>query len=243
MVKTLVLIHGYGFDSRIWYPVELAFEGFRVIYLSLPGFGTESPAKAYTIEDLAQQFWQTLELANVSAVHLAGHSMGGYVVMEMIAQHPERVASLALVHSHVFEDTADKKRQRTGVAEKIKLGGREDVVRNMIPSLFADPGEAAEIINALVTRGMQYDDLTWLNGALAMRDRKDHAKTLTTFTGPVLLIMGAKDVAVTASQAYSQASLSGNTELLMYADTGHMAMYERTGTLIKNLINFYRRIK
>ena len=25
--RPTVLIHGYGFDHRIWYPVELAFEG------------------------------------------------------------------------------------------------------------------------------------------------------------------------------------------------------------------------
>lgn len=39
MMKTIVLIHGYGFDYRSWYPVEVAFEGSRTIFLSLPGFG------------------------------------------------------------------------------------------------------------------------------------------------------------------------------------------------------------
>ena len=52
--RTIVLIHGYGFVSRIWNPVETAFDGFNVIRLSLPGFGEDVISGQYTIELLAR---------------------------------------------------------------------------------------------------------------------------------------------------------------------------------------------
>jgi pimeloyl-[acyl-carrier protein] methyl ester esterase len=105
--KPTILIHGYGFDHRIWYPVEIAFEGHHVIYLSLPGFGMERISDAYTISDLANKYWKHINDVVEGPVNLVGHSMGGYVCMEMIAQQPSGVSSLALVHSHVFGDYYD----------------------------------------------------------------------------------------------------------------------------------------
>ena len=49
--KNAVLIHGYGFDHRTWYPLELAFEDHHVIYLTLPGFGMEPLTESYTIAE------------------------------------------------------------------------------------------------------------------------------------------------------------------------------------------------
>ncbi len=106
--QTYVLIHGFAFDMRTWDPLELAFEGHRRMPLSLPGFGSAVPTKPYSIRELANDFWQQLDDAGISSVHLLGHSMGGYVCLEMLALQPSRVLSLALLHSHVFADTEEK---------------------------------------------------------------------------------------------------------------------------------------
>jgi len=114
--RNTVLIHGYGFDHRTWYPLELAFESHEVIYLALPGFGMERATEPYTISGLAKKYWQHLDEIGIDTVNLVGHSMGGYVCLEMLASAPSRVASLVLLHSHVFEDSAEKKISRTGVS-------------------------------------------------------------------------------------------------------------------------------
>jgi len=239
MVKTIVLIHGYGFDSRIWLPVELAFDGFTVVYLALPGFGDTAPQEPYTIESIANHYWSVLDTAGSGVVHLAGHSMGGYVCLEMAAQQPSRVASLALVHSHVFADSDEKKSQRSATIEDIKAHGRDALVRKMIPSLFADSKGYPEVINALITRGLGYDDHTWLYGNQAIRDRKDHTETLRNLHIPVLMISGEKDAAVPVEWFYKQAPLAENNQLIIYPETGHMAMYENTLRMICDLRSFY----
>jgi pimeloyl-ACP methyl ester carboxylesterase len=242
MSKTFVLIHGYGFDSRIWNPVELAFNGHHVISLSLPGFGENTLEGAYTIEQLAKHFWSDIDKRIAPEVHLVGHSMGGYVCLEMAAQLPSRIKSLALIHSHVFADTDEKKSARTSTMEDIKKNGRSGLVHKMIPSLFGDGGGSKEIIDALIQRGMAYDDDAWYRGTQAIRDRKDHARTLEELKVPVLMIMGNKDVAVPPELAYKQAPLAEKTILHVYPDAGHLAMYENTAQMIGDLIRFYTAV-
>jgi len=243
MVKTIVLIHGYGFDHRIWYPVELAFESFRVVYLSLPGFGTDDPDSSYSIASLAKKYWSEIDPIKSPVVHLAGHSMGGYVCMEMAAQQPSRVASLGLIHSHVFEDSAEKKMQRTAIIDHIINYGHDAVVRKMIPSLFAEGTNAPEIIDALVLRGLAYGANAWAYGAQAMRDRRDYSDVLKALDVPVLMIGGEKDNAVPKEWIIKQASFPAHARLHLYPGVGHMAMYENCARMICDLADFYARLK
>ena len=174
--RTIVLIHGYGFVSRIWNPVEEAFIGYNVVRLSLPGFGDDPFSGPYSIESLAMHFWEELESQGESTVHLVGHSMGGYVCMEMLAQQPDRVASLCLLHSHVFADSEEKKKARTAILEEIQTTGREAFVRRMIGSMVFDKTLHATLIENLIDRGLLYGDDAWYNGTTGPGQHFDIAR-------------------------------------------------------------------
>ncbi len=234
-----VLIHGFAFDHRIWYPVELAFEGHHVVYLSLPGFGMEREAEEYSIADLAKKYWDHLDEIIGQPVHLVGHSMGGYVSAEMLAQKPDRVVSLALVHSHVFADAPEKKQGRLTAIKDIKENGKEAFVKKLIPGLFADKTGSEEIIQKLLARGMQYDDTAWYYGLQAMAGRSDHSDALKNSKVPVLLLMGENDKCVPVENAYKQSGFAERTTLHVYKDCGHLGMYEKTPDMIRDLVRFY----
>jgi len=243
MSKTIILVHGYGFDQRTWDPLEIAFDGFKTIRFSLPGFGSDTPKDSYTIASLAKHYWEQIDSALHPKVHLTGHSMGGYVCIEMAAQQPSRVASLSLLHSHVFEDSVEKKAQRTATVADIKANGRSSIAHKMIPSFFADAPGFKPLVDALVARGMSYEDPAWYYGAQAMRDRADHAETLTNLQAPVLMMSGLKDVAVPSDLVYRQASLASKNTLILYEGVGHLGMYEKTAEMICDLIKFYNSVE
>lgn len=237
-----ILIHGFGFDHRTWYPLELAFEGHNVVYLSLPGFGMEPVTKQYSIADLAKKFWKHLDEIGIGQVNLVGHSMGGYVCLEMLSLQPSRLSSLALIHSHVYADSPEKKEARTVVLNDIKSNGASGFIHAFYKGMFADFDKSEFLIKMLIRRGLQYDANAWYYGTLAMRDRADHSATLESAAMPVLLLMGGADKAVPSELALKQSTLADITSIHLYESTGHLSMYENTRQVITDLIRFYNTL-
>jgi pimeloyl-ACP methyl ester carboxylesterase len=74
---------------------------FRVIAPDLPGFGeSERPRDfPYHREGYAETLCDLLAGLDVGPVNVAGHSLGGAISLVLAADHPERVAKLALINS------------------------------------------------------------------------------------------------------------------------------------------------
>ncbi|MGE5287323.1 MAG: alpha/beta fold hydrolase [Micromonosporaceae bacterium] len=95
----LVLLHGLGLSRQSWDPVVPALaERFGVIAVDLPGFGGSEPAPAQ-VEPLpaalAAAVAGLLDELGVTAPHLAGNSLGGWVALELARIRP--AASLTLL--------------------------------------------------------------------------------------------------------------------------------------------------
>jgi pimeloyl-ACP methyl ester carboxylesterase len=95
----LVLLHGIGSSRRAWDPVIPALAAhFDVIAVDLPGFGDSAPLPP-EVEPrpsaLAAAVAGLLDDLGVTAPHVAGNSLGGWVALELAGLRP--VASLALL--------------------------------------------------------------------------------------------------------------------------------------------------
>jgi pimeloyl-ACP methyl ester carboxylesterase len=95
----LVLLHGIGSSRQAWRPVLAALTArFDVIAVDLPGFGESAPLPAETDPApaaLAAAVAELLDQLGVTAPHLAGNSLGGWVALELAAIRP--AASLSLL--------------------------------------------------------------------------------------------------------------------------------------------------
>ena len=93
----VVFVHGFMGGSRQWQGQHDAFGDIDVITVDLPGFGENADQEPLeTIEDYATWVLDELSERDISRFHLVGHSMGGMVAQEMVAQAPERVERLVL---------------------------------------------------------------------------------------------------------------------------------------------------
>jgi pimeloyl-ACP methyl ester carboxylesterase len=94
----LVLLHGIGMSRRVWDPViPVLAERFDVIAVDLPGFG-DSPLRIDGAGDpatLAASVADLLDELDITAPHVAGNSLGGWVAIELAARR--RPASLTLL--------------------------------------------------------------------------------------------------------------------------------------------------
>lgn len=97
----VVLVHGFSNGSYVWddYFAPLSAAGYRVVALDLYGRGfSDRPSAAYSAELFDRQILALLDaLAITQPVHVVGYSMGGAIVTELAARHPDRVRSTTLI--------------------------------------------------------------------------------------------------------------------------------------------------
>jgi pimeloyl-ACP methyl ester carboxylesterase len=97
---SIVLIHGMAGSLTTWDPVfaDLA-RSCDVIAVDLPGHGTSSRLRDYSLGSLAASVRDVLDALEVKTATIVGHSLGGGIAMQFMYQFPERCERLLLVSS------------------------------------------------------------------------------------------------------------------------------------------------
>lgn len=99
--QSLVLLHGYGGTSGMWYPVVGALaEEHRVRAVDImgePGRSRHTGAALTGMDDLVDWLAETFDLLGLPAVDLCGQSLGGHLALRFTLAHPERVRRLVLL--------------------------------------------------------------------------------------------------------------------------------------------------
>lgn len=173
----------------------------QVVAWDLPGHGASTPsASPFTIDDLARAVLAAVEptLAARGEHHdapfnYAGDSVGGAVGLQLLLNHPARVAAATLIctGARIGEPTMWHER-----AAAVHASGTAAVVDTSSQRWFA-PGftEREPVITADLVRALREADATSYAhtcDALAAFDVRDR---LSTITGPVCAVAGRHDVA------------------------------------------------
>jgi pimeloyl-ACP methyl ester carboxylesterase len=101
--EPILFVHGNASSATFWEEVMLAMpEGYRPLACDLRGYGeTEAlPVDATLgLGDMVEDIRSLVESLQLGPVHLAGHSMGGGVIMKYAISYPTQVRSIILVDS------------------------------------------------------------------------------------------------------------------------------------------------
>ncbi|HEX5668355.1 MAG TPA: alpha/beta hydrolase [Chitinophagaceae bacterium] len=115
-LPTLVFLHGSpsawnAFLSYMQDP-ELLFH-FRMVSIDRPGFGFSDFGYALPLEEQSRILMPVFnEIKNGKAVYLAGHSLGGPLVVKMAADAPELFAGIMLISGSVDPSLEPKENWR-----------------------------------------------------------------------------------------------------------------------------------
>ena len=127
----LVLLHALGLSRRAWDPVLPALVSrFDVIAVDPPGFGDSAPLYGQAEvppAELAERVADLLGDLGVTAPHVAGNSLGGWVALELAARRP--VASLTLL------SPAGLWRRNTPLYDRVSLRASRWLARRATASL------------------------------------------------------------------------------------------------------------
>jgi pimeloyl-ACP methyl ester carboxylesterase len=249
----VVFVHGLSGSWQNWLEnmPDLARD-HRVIAVDLPGFG-ESPMPPDKISISGYGRWldELLAHLDVEGAAIVGNSMGGFIGLEVALKFPHRVERLVLVSAAGL--TIEHQRNETllrlmekgeNIAQFVTahvlaqtgwLVGRPRGRRALMWFVAAHPEELHPALVAEQARGAGKPGFLPALDALSdypIRDR------LSDIAAPVLVVWGEKDMLVPLKDAYEFDSLIPDSRLIVYEDTGHVAMLERPERFNADLRSF-----
>ncbi len=190
---TLLLIHGFPLDSRIWDDVvPLLTPHRRVITLDVRGFGRSDPTPAFSMRQLAADVAGFATLQKLAPCAMAGLSMGGYILQELMTEKPELVSHLILLDTKADADAPEAQNKRIAMAQTAREKGAKPVADQMLPNLLApqhDAGVEKKLRDIVESQRPE----TIAHACIAMRDREDYVDNLSRMSIPVDIIVGEHD--------------------------------------------------
>ena len=259
---TVVLVHSYAQDRRIWHKVVEVLPGaterpIQVLVYDHRGHGESSSAdeSTATVEQLGDDLAELIEMAVPHGrIVLVGHGMGGLVCMALAARHQllfnVRVAGLVFLSTAaggVAQASATLPQSVGRVVQDLEaiLGSRiVGHVRGRIDKaktiglrwlLFGDDPDPNDtrLVAEMISKH-------WPETVALFRptlDRQDRAAALTVAVGtPVLAIVGEKDRLVPASHAHVLADSVQHGTAVILSGLGHMLPLEGSAEIIPRIV-------
>jgi pimeloyl-ACP methyl ester carboxylesterase len=229
----LLLSHGYGASSRMWRPNVAALAADRtVITWDMRGHGaSDSPddpdqySHAACVADMAA----LLDAAGTERAVLGGLSLGGFLSLEFVLEHPRRVDAVMLFDTGPGFRNDQARQQWNERAGKTADRLERDGIAALGGSADADFGHRSAHGLALAARGM-----------LAQQD--GHViEALTSVKAPVLVLVGARDKPFVAAADYLTAKVPGAVKVVV-PDAGHMSNADQPDLFNQAVLEFLGRL-
>ena len=166
--------------------------------------------------------------------------MGGYVLLNLLARYPDRVAAPIFIVTKAGGDDDAGKSRRTALAEACRVQGILPVAEAFQNILFApatltdNPELVDEVFGWVIATAPQGA----AGGLIAMRDRKDCIALLGSIGQPALVIGADQDQAAPVENSRIIAEGLPDAELCILHGGGHMVNMEQPAGFNEAILKF-----
>jgi pimeloyl-ACP methyl ester carboxylesterase len=239
---TVLFVHGLSGSWQNWLENLPHFaRTHRVVALDLPGFGhSPLPTWRISIESYGRLVHRFSQALGIGDCVIVGNSMGGFIGAEIAIQFSTRVDKLVLVSAagisiehqrnepvlHVLERLDDVLILGTGwlATRSAMLAGRPRARRQMMKLVAHRADDLPAPLIAEQVMGSGKPGFVPALDALTDYPIRDRLKEISC---PVLVVWGEQDRLVPARDAFVFGELIPNARVVVWPDTGHVAMLER----------------
>lgn len=187
----LVLCHSFGTDHRMWEPLVAALSpSVDVVAFDVRNHGPDRRSSTdFSMQIAVDDLVHLLDELEIPRIFLAGISMGGYIAQEFAAQHPERLAAMALMAT---------RGRGTATGEQRAIDGEQHGIASQVPvtlsrwftaDYIAENGPWVQHVRGLL---LDWNTEAWARGWRAI-GRADAIDRLGRLPVPVVCIAGDSD--------------------------------------------------
>jgi len=239
----VTLSHSLATNLSMWDPQARALASrYRVVRFDTRGHGgTDAPAGAYALEQLAEDARALLHALGIARTHFIGLSMGGFIGQLLALTHPEMLQSLVLCDttSRVPPEARPMWDERIRVAQ---TQGMEPHVEPTIGRWFTAPfmEQHAEVVNPVraIIRGTHPQGYIGCCHAIAALDLTDRLGGIRV---PTLVIVGEDDPATPVAASRMIHERIQGSELVILKSASHLSNLEQAEAFNRAITTFLAR--
>jgi 3-oxoadipate enol-lactonase len=208
----------------------------------MPGYGGSAPLPTVSIAALADALQDFLRQAGATGPVLVGHSIGGMIVQQLLANNPRIAGAVVLAQTSPAFGKPDGDWQKAFIGARLGPLDRGETLISLAPSLVRelvgddpDPGgmELARDCMAAVP------EATYRATMLALMGFDLHS-ALKGITVPTLLLSGSRDNNAPAPMMAKMASYIPSARYVELDGVGHLANLERPEAFNSALDHFLK---
>lgn len=237
--KPLVVLHGWGSESKVMRPIAKQIGNIRTCYLiDFPGFGqSPEPSTAWTVDDytdLIEKF--ILEKFDKEKVDLLVHSFGARVALKLLT----RSGISSKIDKVVFTGAAGLKPKRSASYYFKKYTAKTlKFPFNLLPSNLREKS-LQKLRQTALWKSLGSSDYQKLSGVMretfvaCVTEHLDHL--LPKIEHEILLIWGKNDTATPPEQGQRMEKNLQNSALVIIEGGGHYAFLDKPkhfGSILK----------
>ena len=239
----VTLSHSLATNLSMWDPQARALASrYRVVRFDTRGHGgTDAPAGAYALEQLAEDARALLHALGIARTHFIGLSMGGFIGQLLALTHPEMLQSLVLC------DTTSRvpPEARPTWDERIRVAQTQGMAPHVEPTIgrwFTAPfrERRADVVNPVraIIRGTHPQGYIGCCHAIAALDLTDRLGGIRI---PTLVIVGEDDPATPVAASRTIHERIKGSELVILKSASHLSNLEQAEAFNRAITTFLAR--
>ena len=228
--RSIVFVHGAGGNGMVWQNQRRGLDrGVNTICLDLPGHGQSHGAGCTTIAEYSRWLIRFMQRLELSGPVLAGHSMGGAVVLEAAIEYPEEMDGLILVGSGA----------RLRVSSEILQGIEADFAATaaQLVQKYYGPGTSEKVVKWGLEHLLSEQPEVILDDFKACNEF-DKLGKIGSIRHPALVICGSDDYMTTPKYSQYLADNLRRATLRVIDGAGHMVMVENAFKVNASILKF-----
>lgn len=248
----LLFGHSFLWDAAMWRAqIACLKKRFRCVAPDLWSHGQSDPLpdNHYTLEMLADDYWQFSQLLSLPKFALIGLSVGGMWAAHIAVRHPEAISALILMDTYLGIEPAAPKATYLGLLDEMAGNHRVsfELARKIMPYFFAKdtPEQQPQLTEKFIADFMA-TPAEHVPGKVslgkAIFNRQSLLKSLSKIRIPTLIVVGEEDLPRPPHESREMAALIPHAQLEIIPKAGHICAVEQPEYVNNVLTEFLNRV-